>query len=141
MPSIEGTIGQQIGYLNDLYGKETSRRPDVTAGIYGEEARFKKGIGASLAAGGSDVKGSYNLSPLFEASASFSGRRMTARNAAEQARIMNLLNITKSFSGPIANLLGLESLNLEKARFEEEKAFNWANLMPNVNISAVNLGT
>ena len=134
MPT-RNNIYDQISRLQGMYTDASNFKPDVTSGIFGEEARFKKGIGTAIAAGG-DSKGTYRYAPLFDASANFSGQRMQARTAGAQARIMNMLKISQGFDPSISALLQDDRLQLEREKFEYDKAFNWGDILGLVNVSA-----
>ncbi len=126
-----GQIGKQFGMLQTLWDKSMAFDPNVTAGIYGEEARMKRSIGTGLAASGSDVSGTYNKLPLWQVGSDFAAKRMYARNMSEQQRLLRLLGITQAFSAPIQGLLSLDQLRLQE---REQSEFNLANFMPNINI-------
>ena len=94
---ITSSLQSQLDLLNSLRTKIESYDPNVVAGIYGEEARYKRNLGTNLAAAGSDIGGTMNKLPLFSAGAEFAAKRMSARNAVEQARILNLLGIGQGY--------------------------------------------
>jgi hypothetical protein len=122
-------VEQQFGMLQGLQKRVSGLDANVTAGIFGEEARYKRNLGTNLAAAGSDVGGTYNKLPLFSAGAEFAAKRMSARNAFEQARIMNLLGITNAFQAPIGNMMGVDQLRLAKSAQDYNQAFNIGDIL------------
>ena len=126
-----GQIGKQFGMLQTLWDKSMAFDPNVTAGIYGEESRMKRSVGAGLAASGSDVSGTYNKLPLWQIGSDFAAKRMHARNMAEQQRLLRLLGITQAFSAPIQGLLGVDQLRLQE---REQSQFNIADYIPSINV-------
>ena len=124
-------IDQQFGMLKQLWDMNLQFDPDVTSGLFGEEARMKRGIGTGIAASG-DVSGTANKLPLFGISSDFAGRRMQARNMAEQARLLRLLGITQAMSGPISSFNQVDALRLQKS---EQETFDISNLIPGINLN------
>ncbi len=126
-------IGAQFDLLKFLEDKVKNQSANVTAGIFGEEARFKRSIGTNIAAVGSDVGGTANRSQLFSAGGDFASRRMNARTAFEQARIMNLLGISGGFgsNASLANnfLTGQQNFGLQQNQQQFDQQFNIADLL------------
>ena len=124
-------VGQQFNMLKELWDMNLQFDPDVTSGLFGEEARLKRGIGTGIAASG-DVSGTANKLPLFNVSSDFAGRRMQARNMAEQARMLRLLGITQSMTAPISSFNQVDALRLQKS---EQESFDISNFVPSVNFA------
>ena len=124
-------IGEQFKMLQGLWGQAMAFDPNVTSGIFGEEARMKRSVGTGIAASGADVSGTFNKLHLFQISSDFAAKRMQARNMAEQGRLLRLLGISQAFSSPIQGLLNVDQLRLQR----DAQDFNIADLIPGVNIN------
>jgi hypothetical protein len=136
--SLTGPNRKAESILDDLTGRVTNQNLDVTSGLYGEEVKLKRGIGTSIAAGSGGVGGSRNYLPLFNISSDFAGQRMNARTAAEQARIMQLLQISQGYGGIQGNNINIERLKLERERMEREDDINLAQLIPQIGLNFMN---
>ena len=135
-------LNEQLDLIRSLYGDVQGQSFDAVSGIYGEEARYKRSLGTNLAAAGSDVGGTYNKLPLVSAGAAFSAKRMQTKNAFEQAKIMNLMNLTGMYSnvaqgyqGQFGLDLQKQSLDLQREAQEYNQQFNIGDLLSLGSIS------
>ncbi len=135
---LEQPLNASQDILKMLTDKVGASDPNVTAGIFGEQARFNRSFGTSIAAGGGGVGGSRNFLPLFSAGAQFAGHRMNARNAAEQAKIMQFLKIAEGFGSVASGRRDESRLRNETTRLNREDDFNFAALLPSIALSFAN---
>ena len=129
MASSDYAINRQLDVLNRAYKNTINNNFDVTSGIYGEQARLQRQVGTAIAASGGNVSGTFNKLPLFSIGSEFAEKRMAARTAYEQARIMNLLNISQGF-GQNAQL------KMQKQQMDYDQAFNIGDILGLFNINA-----
>lgn len=135
--SSSNPLGAGMDIL-DMLTQRVGQPSDVTSGLFGEEARMKRSIGTSIAAGGGGVGGTRNMLPMFGVSSHFAGQRMQARNAAEQAKIMQFLKIAEGYGGIAAGQRDETRLGFERTRLDREDDFNLANLLPTIGLNFLN---
>ena len=136
--NLKQPLDQSTNILNMLTERVGGTNADVTMGLFGEQSRLNRNIGTSIAAGGGGVGGTRNFLPIFQSGARFAGQRMQARNAAEQAKIMQFLQIAEGFGSVAAGRRDETRLGFEQTRLDREDDFNIANLLPTIGLNFLN---
>jgi hypothetical protein len=127
-------INEYLKSVKGLQSQVSGYNPDVTLGLYGEQSRMSQMVGSGIAAAGGGTRGTMNKLPLFNIASDFAAKRMEARSAAQQARLLNLMRVSDLWRGGIGMSQQEDMYQLQKKQQKYDQAFNWGDLLGLVNV-------